>query len=84
LTQVTKIHDFVVKYIVGDVPDALSACLDCGFVQCLNSKWETCPNRLAREAGLLAMRAAAPAQPNEPTAAAPEPDDPGAPCPAHK
>ena len=83
----TKIHDFVVKYIVGDVPDALSACLDCGFVECLNEKWESCPNRLAREASLLAMRAAAAA---EPAASGPPPEledpaaDPAATCPTHR
>nr|WP_294529573.1 hypothetical protein [uncultured Rhodopila sp.] len=58
-----KIHDFIVKHFVADVPDALSACLDCGFVQCSNEKWQSCPNRLAREAGLRAMRAAVPATP---------------------
>jgi hypothetical protein len=87
LTKVSKIHDFVVKHIVADVPEAMSACLDCGVVQCVDSKWETCPNRLAREAGLVAMQAAAAhsAEPraNEP---APKPDDPAvdpsAPCPA--
>jgi hypothetical protein len=90
LTKVSKIHDFVVKHIVADVPDALSACLDCGFVQCLNEKWETCPNRLAREAGLIAMHAAAPAEPAEQRVkgAAPEapdpPFDPAMPCPAHR
>ena len=83
----TKIHDFVAKYIVADVPDALSACLDCGFVECLNEKWESCSNRLAREAALCAMHAApaAASQVNEPVS---PPDDaavdPGEPCPVHR
>jgi hypothetical protein len=85
----SKIHDFVVKHIVADVPGALSACLDCGFVQCLSKKWETCPNRLAREAALLAMHAAA-AKAGEPwdNATAPKakepPFDPTAPWPVHR
>nr|WP_294514435.1 hypothetical protein [uncultured Rhodopila sp.] len=68
-----KIHDFITKHFVADVPDALSACLDCGFVQCSNEKWESCPNRLAREAGLRAMRAIVPATPAA-SAANPESD----------
>nr|WP_294544596.1 hypothetical protein [uncultured Rhodopila sp.] len=85
----SKIRDFVVKYIAADVPDALSACLDCGFVQCLNEKWDSCPNRLAREAALCAMHAAA-AHAAEPQVSEPAPDpddpafDPAMPCPAHR
>jgi hypothetical protein len=63
-----KIHDFIVGHIVAEVPDALSACLDCGFVECPNEKWENCPNRLARAAALGAMHAGEitePAQPAE-------------------
>jgi hypothetical protein len=89
LTKVSKIRDFVVKYIAADVPDALSACLDCGFVQCLNEKWDSCPNRLAREAALCAMHAAAaPAAEPQVSEPAPDPDDsafdPTMPCPAHR
>lgn len=82
----SKIHDFVVKHLVADVPDAMSACLDCGFVQCLNEKWETCANRLARQAGLIAMQAAASAAAVEPAAGAAtsEAKDPTLPCPAHR
>ena len=60
-----QIHDFIVKHIVADVPDAVSACLDCGFVQCLNEKWDTCPNRLARVAGLRAIHVGDTAKPAE-------------------
>ncbi len=59
------IHDFIVRHIVAEVPDALSACLDCGSVQCLNEKWDTCPNRLARAAALCAMDAKDAAKPVE-------------------
>ena len=42
------------------VPDEMAACLDCGAVQCLNSKYETCPDRLAEVAVLRATRMAEP------------------------
>ncbi len=54
------------KHIACDVPDEMAACIDCSAVQCLCDKYETCPNRLMREATLKAMatnaeRAAGPA-----------------------
>jgi len=61
-----KIRDLIKKYLVADVPDELSACLDCDALQCSNDRWETCPNRLARAAALRAGRAAAAAIPPEP------------------
>jgi hypothetical protein len=49
---------FVSKHIVAHVPDETAACLDCGVVQCLNSKYETCsrpcgqtPNRPSCDPG---------------------------------
>ena len=47
---------FVRKHIIAHVPDEISACLDCGAVQCLNSKYETCPGRSAEVAALRATR----------------------------
>ena len=47
---------FVRKHIIAHVPDEMAACLDCGAVQCLNSKYETCPGRLAEVALLRATR----------------------------
>jgi hypothetical protein len=52
-----KFQDFIEKHLISDVPDSMAACLDCGFVQCLNEKWENCPNRLAHVAAIRAMRA---------------------------
>jgi hypothetical protein len=49
---------FVSKHIVAHVPDEMAACLDCGVVQCLNSKYETCPSRLAEVAELRDTRTA--------------------------
>jgi hypothetical protein len=50
--MIGKIRAFIEKHIIAEVPPELSACLDCGVEQCLNGKWETCPNRLARAAAL--------------------------------
>ena len=47
-----RIRAFVARYIVAEVPPELSACLDCGFPQCLDEKWESCPRRLADAAVL--------------------------------
>jgi hypothetical protein len=46
------IRSFIEKYIVTEVPNAMSACLDCKVVQCTADEWETCANRLARKASL--------------------------------
>ena len=46
------IRHFIEKYIVADVPNAMSACLDCKVVQCTADEWETCANRLARKSTL--------------------------------
>ena len=48
---------FFGRYVVDDVPDELSACLDCGRVECAESKFQSCPNRLARAAALKTERA---------------------------
>jgi hypothetical protein len=44
------------RNIVTDVRDEISACLDCGVVQCVEKEFRTCPNRLARAAALKALR----------------------------
>ena len=46
------IQRFIRKYIVTEVPNAMSACLDCKVVQCTADEWESCANRLARKATL--------------------------------
>jgi hypothetical protein len=47
---------FVRNHIVARVPDEMSACLDCGAVQCINGQYATCPSRLAEVAVLKATR----------------------------
>ena len=47
---------FFERHVVADVPDELSACLECGEIQCVDSKFSNCPNRLARVAALKASR----------------------------
>jgi hypothetical protein len=51
-----KLWEFLTTRLVEDVPDELSSCLDCGAFQCRDEQYETCPNRLAREAALRAER----------------------------
>lgn len=46
--------------VVIEVPEALFACLDCDFVECSESKFQDCPNRLAIAAMLQAMAEAKP------------------------
>ncbi|HBK09460.1 MAG TPA: hypothetical protein DDZ81_26960 [Acetobacteraceae bacterium] len=50
-----KLWAWASSQIVTDVPAEISACLDCGQVQCLDSQFRNCPNRLARSASLKAM-----------------------------
>jgi hypothetical protein len=50
---------FFDRHIVANVPDELSACLECGEIQCVDSKFRNCPNRLARVAALKASRSGA-------------------------
>jgi hypothetical protein len=45
-----KLWEFLKRHLVEEVPDEMSSCLDCGAVQCRDEQYETCPNRLAREA----------------------------------
>jgi hypothetical protein len=52
-----KLWAFVKKHIVGEVPDEMAACLDCGIAQCRDNRYETCSNRLIRAAALGAMQA---------------------------
>lgn len=52
-----KFWTFVSRQLVGDVPDEMSACLDCSAVQCRDNRFETCPHRLAEATALRAMRA---------------------------
>jgi hypothetical protein len=51
-----KLWTFVRRHLVDDVPDEMSACLECGAVQCRQDKYETCPNRLAHAEALRAAR----------------------------
>jgi hypothetical protein len=50
------IYALVRKHIVDEVPDAMSACLDCGTLDCRDNIYETCPNRLRAEAALRTAR----------------------------
>ena len=47
-----RLHDFIKKHIVAEVPDEFEACLDCGAVRCSAERWDACPNRLARRDAL--------------------------------
>lgn len=51
-----KLWIYVREQLVAEVPDEMSACLDCGAIQCLAGKFDNCPTRLARAAALQAMR----------------------------
>jgi hypothetical protein len=44
------------RYIVDDVPNELSACLECGAIHCSESEFRNCPHRLQRVAALEALR----------------------------
>ncbi|MDR3533742.1 MAG: hypothetical protein P4L90_24670 [Rhodopila sp.] len=50
------LRTIVRRHIVSEVPDELSACLDCGAVQCLETEFRTCPTRLARATALDALQ----------------------------
>jgi hypothetical protein len=51
-----KLWARVKAHIVEDVPDDMSACLDCEALQCRDDQYETCPRRLIRAADLGKMR----------------------------
>jgi hypothetical protein len=51
-----KLWTVVMKHIVGEVPDEMSACMDCGAVQCCSEQYATCSYRLARFAALRVMQ----------------------------
>jgi hypothetical protein len=69
-----QIRADLMKHIVGDVPDELDACLDCGNFDCTEGRFENCRNRLARAAALAALR-----QSEQAAAKGPLPDDTGKP-----
>jgi hypothetical protein len=46
---------YLTRHIVTDVPDEISACIECSVTQCVEGKFRNCPNRLARFAALKAM-----------------------------
>jgi hypothetical protein len=50
------LRTFFNTHIITTVPDELSACMDCGAVQCSNDKFQGCPYRLSRAASLRAAR----------------------------
>jgi hypothetical protein len=50
----SRIRAFIQRHIIADVPNDLSACLDCDALECIHGKWETCPHRLKRAADLEA------------------------------
>ncbi len=51
-----RLWRFLGRQVVENVPDELSACLECSAVQCVDSQWRNCPRRLARVADLKALR----------------------------
>ena len=48
----------VKAWIVEEVPDEMSACLDCGAMQCCDGRYRTCPDRLKMSEGSKALRLA--------------------------
>jgi hypothetical protein len=46
------------RHVIAEVPEELSACLNCGVLQCSQERWVTCPHRLAEAAALKALRQA--------------------------
>jgi hypothetical protein len=51
-----RIWSFLSKQVVTDVPDELSACMECGVTQCPDDRFRTCPRRLAQAAALRTAR----------------------------
>jgi hypothetical protein len=58
-----KLWAWASTQVVTDVPAEISACLDCGKVQCVEAEFRNCPNRLARAAALKAMAKNAASEP---------------------
>jgi hypothetical protein len=58
-----EVRTFIMRQIVDDVPADMDGCLDCGAVQCVDQKYNTCQYRLAREATLKAAHATADEKP---------------------
>ena len=50
-----KLWAWACTHIVTDVPAEIAACLDCGKVQCVDSQFRNCPNRLARMAAIKGL-----------------------------
>ena len=46
------IRNFIRTYIVAEVPNEMTACLDCKAVQCTAEEYATCEYRLSRATGL--------------------------------
>jgi hypothetical protein len=42
------IRTLIRKDIAAEVPDDLSACMDCDSIDCPEKEFKNCPNRLAR------------------------------------
>jgi hypothetical protein len=55
------IRTFIRKDIAAEVPDDLSACMDCDSVECPEEEFKNCPNRLARLTELQRLKNANPA-----------------------
>jgi hypothetical protein len=51
-----RLWAWATQHVVSDVPAEISACLDCGKIQCVDSEFRNCPTRLARAAALKAMQ----------------------------
>jgi hypothetical protein len=55
--MIHRLWSFFSRHIVTDVPDEISACMECDATQCRDDRFRTCPNRLAQAAALRALRA---------------------------
>jgi hypothetical protein len=51
-----KIWNFIIARMSVEVPDEMSACLDCDEIQCSYARYENCANRLAMAAAMRALR----------------------------
>jgi hypothetical protein len=52
------LRGFFSRHVVAEVPEEMSACLNCRVSQCTQERWAACPQRLAEAAALKALRQA--------------------------
>ena len=54
--MLARIWSFLVRRFVADVPDELSACMECGNAKCPDNRFRSCPYRLAQAEALRTAR----------------------------